>query len=443
MTPGARLQAAIDITGNIDRRRNFVPADAVVHQYFKTRRYIGSKDRRSISETVYTALRHRSRIDWWLARVGLEPEARSRIIATLLVAEQMDPQKVEGLFGGDRFSPAELTKPEYKALKALAGRTADHPEMPEHIRLECPDWAEAPLRRVFGDRFAREMDAINQPAPVDLRINPMKITRAEGLELLKGLGVEAQETRLSPWGLRLSGRHALADSTPFKQGLLEVQDEGSQLVAALAGAKPGMQIVDFCAGAGGKALVMAAEMKGKGRVVACDVNQQRLDRAGERAVRADLHNIERRLLETERDPWVKRHKLKFDRVLVDAPCSGTGTWRRNPDARWGRGGPDLEELTTIQNNVLASACRLVRPGGRLLYATCSVLAEEDEDCIERFLAAQPDFRALDVREVWAEVLGTPCPVEGPYLRLSPGSHDTDGFFCAVLERAPAEEAPAA
>jgi 16S rRNA (cytosine967-C5)-methyltransferase len=441
MTPGARLQAAIDILQNVERRRNFVPADAVVHQYLRTRRYIGSRDRRAITERVYAVLRARARLDWWITHHGADviPDGRTRAIAGLSVLDGLDVRSVKDLFGGDRFHPVALSAPELAMVHALTGKTLEHVDMPESVLLECPDWAEPALRALFGDHFAVEMAAINCPAPLDLRINPLKINRDGAIGLLAELGVEAEVCRWAPYGLRVAERRALADSAPFQQGILEVQDEGSQLIASLVGARPGMQVVDFCAGAGGKSLAMGVEMDGKGRLIACDVNASRLDRTGERARRAGLHNIERRVLEGERDPWVKRHKRKFDRVLVDAPCSGSGTWRRNPDARWGRGGPDLVDLTELQDKVLSSAARLVRAEGRLIYATCSLLPQENEQRIAAFLAAESDFRVVDIRDAWAQTLGlggVECPLEGPYMRLSPARHGTDGFFCAVLERLP-------
>lgn len=445
MTPGARLQAAIDILQNIERRRSSVPADTVVHQYLRTRRYIGSKDRRAVTERVYAVLRARAKLDWWVGKVGqgLPIDGRTRALAALLLLDGMEADMVPGLFGNDRFDPSPLNMGEAAMIKRLRGRSLLHPDMPEAVRLECPEWAEVALRAQFGARFAVEMEALNRPAPMDLRINPLKIDRLAAIRLLADLGADAVPTRWSPWGLRVNERRSLTDSAPFQQGVLEVQDEGSQLISRLVGAQPGMQIVDFCAGAGGKSLAMAAEMDGKGRLVACDVNATRLERAGERARRAGLHNIERRVLEGERDPWVKRHKHKFDRVLVDAPCSGSGTWRRNPDARWGRGGPDLLELMAIQDKVLASAARLVRPGGRLLYATCSLLAEENEQRIAQFLSSAADFQVAPVQQVWAQTVGGDCPLDGPYMRLSPARHGTDGFFCAVLERSAAEAPPEA
>jgi 16S rRNA (cytosine967-C5)-methyltransferase len=220
-----------------------------------------------------------------------------------------------------------------------------------------------------------------------------------------------------------------------------VQDEGSQLAALLADARPGMRVVDFCAGAGGKTLALAAGMKNRGRLVACDVSARRLERAGRRLRRAGIGNVERRLLSNERDKWVKRHALGFERVLVDAPCLGIGTWRRNPDAKWRAGPADLAELRERQRQILRSAARLVRPGGRLVYATCSLLREENEAQAEDFLAAEADFAPLPAARAWAEAIGGPSPASGDYLFLTPARHDTDGFFVALFERRPNASEP--
>jgi len=289
--------------------------------------------------------------------------------------------------------------------------------------------------------------ALNDEATTDLRVNLLLGTQEDAIAAMKRDGIFSKPALYSPIGLRLGGRPALGGTEALKSGLIEIQDEGSQLLALLVGAQPGMQVVDFCAGAGGKTLAMAALMQNKGRIVACDVNAKRLERLTVRQRRAQAHNIERRPLASERDPWVKRHKGKFDRVLVDAPCTGTGTWRRNPDAKWGRGGIDLTELTALQSSILDSASRLVKPGGRLVYATCSLLAAENEDRIAAFLADHADFRQLSIFDIWLETVGTEAPPEGSivegYLRLTPGLHGTDGFTAAVLERAPAAEETAA
>lgn len=437
MTPPARLQAAIDLLMEIEATPR--PADAVISAFFRARRFIGSKDRSSIAERVYGVLRRRARIEWWLARVGHPSDARALVIVDEILAGRRDADSVAGLFSGGRFAPEPFSDAERRLARALRSHTLDHPEMPDGVRLECPDWAEPGLREALGDRFEAEMTALLTAAPLDLRVNPIKSDREGALAALADAGITARPTRWSPVGIRVDGRPALGSQPAFRQGLVEIQDEGSQLVALVADARPGAQVVDFCAGAGGKTLAMAAAMKNKGRVIACDVLDRRLQRAAERFRRAGLHNIETRPLSGERDPWVKRHKGRFDRVLVDAPCTGTGTWRRNPDQRWRSLGPGLEALVRIQAEILDSAARLVRPGGRLIYATCSMLPAENEKQVERFLAGHPEFRLVPLSELWDQVAAGPAPCGGPYLRLSPGRHDTDGFFAAVLERAVPKE----
>jgi len=234
--------------------------------------------------------------------------------------------------------------------------------------------------------------------------------------------------------LRLAGRVPLSGLAAFKEGLVEVQDEGSQIAALLADARPGMRVVDFCAGAGGKTLALAASMANRGKLVACDVSVRRLERAARRLRRAGVSNAERRALTGERDKWVKHHAGGFDRVFVDVPCLGTGTWRRNPDAKWRTTPQDLAELVLRQQQILASAARLVRPSGRLVYATCSLLREEDEAQAEAFLATTPEFSVVPVARVWQETIGGTSPGGERYLRLTPTQHVTDGFFVAIFER---------
>ena len=431
MTPGARLAAAIDVLEEYERAP--APADAIVASYLRTRRYIGAKDRAAIQALIFGHFRQWARIGWLIERAGMVPTPRLRVIAGQALAAQRALVGPGGLFTGNGHDPAPLDRAEEKLFHTLAGKPLDDPDMPEAVRLECPDWAEAGLREALGERFAEEMAALIEPAPLDFRANAVKATRAQAIAALAADGVEVEATPWSPWGMRRQGRIALGALPSFRDGLFEVQDEGSQLIAVVAEARPGMQVVDFCAGAGGKTLALAATMQNKGRVVACDISADRLERAGERLRRAGIHNVERRPLKTERDPWVKRHKGKFDRVVVDAPCSGTGTWRRNPDARWRPAGPGLESLIALQASILESAARLVRPGGRLVYATCSFMRAENEDRIEAFLAGHPDFTVVPVADLQPGLGET-------FMRLTPARHGTDGFFAAVMERKSPEAA---
>ncbi|HXC91667.1 MAG TPA: RsmB/NOP family class I SAM-dependent RNA methyltransferase, partial [Stellaceae bacterium] len=283
----------------------------------------------------------------------------------------------------------------------------------------------------------REMAALNAAAPVDLRVNLLKADRETVRRVLAAEGVAAEPTPWSPLGLRLAARAPLSGLKAFKDGLFDVQDEGSQLAALLAGARPGMRVVDFCAGAGGKTLALAAGMANRGKLVACDVSARRLERAGLRLRRAGVGNVERRVLSSENDKWVKRHAGGFDLVFVDVPCLGTGTWRRNPDAKWRSQPEDLAELILLQQQILRSAARLVRAGGRLVYATCSLLREEDAAQAEAFLAGSPDFALLPAARAWAETIGRTSPSGEDYLFLTPARHGTDGFFVAIFERKPA------
>jgi 16S rRNA (cytosine967-C5)-methyltransferase len=430
VTPAARLQATLDLLDQIDRLAR--PADAVIAGWFRTRRDIGDKDRGQILELVYSLLRHHARLGWWLTRHGREDLPRNRLLAWLALSGST-PEQVRKLFSGGPGAPAAVPDSELALLGKLRGSTIEHPDMPEEVKFECPAWAIAPLRRRFGDEFGREMAALLTVPPLDLRINPVKSTRAVMLAALRKLGVKAEASAMAPYGIRLKERLSLASLPMLKTGEVEIQDEGSQLVAMLVEARPGERVVDFCAGAGGKTLAIAAQMNNRGHVVACDVNESRLKRSAERFRRAGFHNIETRLLASETDRWVKRHKLGFDRVLVDAPCSGTGTWRRNPDARWRtlEEGQGLDNLVPLQARILASAARLVKPGGRLVYATCSMLGEENEEQVAAFLAAHSAFRVVPLREAAPQLGNSAHP---DYLSLTPARHATDGFFAAVLER---------
>ena len=429
MTPSARLLAAIELLEEIasaDRK----PADAVANNFFRERRFIGSGDRRAVSDRVWGVLRARRRLGWWLAKAGAYPSARLLVGASLLL-EGWTMEGVLAGFSGGQFAPAPPGAEERAVLRPLEGRTLDHPSMGEAVRLEVPDWILPHLQARFGTALAEEMAAMGEPAPLDLRVNILKSDVAAAQAALLAEGIEAATTPYSPWGLRVAHRRAVTSGAAFQTGAVEIQDEGSQLVAHLVGATPGMRVADWCAGAGGKTLAIAALMENRGHVVACDVSEARLEGAVKRLRRAGVHNVERHLT-VDGDKWVKRRAQSFDRVLVDAPCTGTGTWRRNPDGRLRLGETDLAELLPKQARILDTAERLVRPGGRLVYATCSLLEDENERQIEGFLTRHPDYRVVPVSEVWALAAAVPCA--DPYLVLTPLLHGTDGFFGAVLER---------
>ncbi len=435
MISAALLQATLDLLCEVESTAR--PADAVTSGWFRARRYFDDSDRGAVLELLYALLRHRARLGWWLNRQGAGDTPRNRLLAWLVLAEGQTPDQIKRLCDGAKFAPAALTAPEQALVVALRGGAMEHPDMPDAVRLECPSWAVGPLRQRFGADFVTEMAATLIPPPLDLRVNPIKATRAAVLRGLKTMGLAAEATTLAPHGIRVIERLSLARLPGLKTGEIEIQDEGSQLVALLMGARPGDRVVDFCAGAGGKTLALAAQMQNKGHVIACDVNEARLKRCAERMRRAGLHNVETRVLASETDRWVKRHKGGFDRVLVDAPCSGTGTWRRNPDARWRAPELGLDNLVALQARILASAARLVKPGGRLVYATCSVLSEENEAQVAAFLAAHPAFHVVPLPEAAPDLTGL-APAE--HLSLTPARHGTDGFFASVLRR---EALPAA
>ncbi|MGH7040667.1 MAG: RsmB/NOP family class I SAM-dependent RNA methyltransferase, partial [Acetobacteraceae bacterium] len=367
----------------------------------------------------------------WLTRTGAAPTPRLRAAASALLRPGSSLTVLARAFSGGQFAAAPLDPAELAALAPLAGHTLDHPAMPEAVKWELPDWLAGRLATRFGPALAGEATALLAPAPLDLRANLLKTTRDEARAALEAEGIAASPTPFSPWGLRIAGRRNVTAGAAFRAGLVEIQDEGSQLVALLADARPGQSVADVCAGAGGKTLALAMTMENRGRLVACDVSVPRLDGAIRRLRRAGVHNAERHLL-VPGDKWAKRRAGAFHRVLVDAPCTGTGTWRRNPDARTRLREQDLDELVVRQAAILDQAAPLVRNGGKLIYATCSLLAEENEAQVSHFLARHPEFAQVPLARAWP--LPAPPPGTGQALVLTPARHGTDGFFAAVLER---------
>ncbi len=429
MTPGARVAATIELLDEIVGRSNR-PADGVANAFFRARRFIGGGDRRAVSERVWGILRRWGQLYWWLDRTRHpDRSARAIVEADLMLQDGAPLADLEAMFDGGRYRPAPLDDAERRALRQMEGHSLPHPEQPDWVRLNVQEWVAPHLREAYGEAWGREIAALETPPPVDLRVNRLKATVEEARAALHREGIDTEPMRYARDGLRLKRRLSIVTSQAFQDGLVEIQDEGSQLVAALVDAQPGMQVADYCAGAGGKTLAIAAGMSNKGRVVAMDVLDSRLDRSAQRLRRAGAHNVERRSI-ADNARWLKRQKASFDRVLVDAPCTGTGTWRRNPDGRWTLQPQDLEELVPKQADILDAASRLVKPGGGLIYATCSVLPAEDERQIEAFVARHPEFSVVPVVDV-----GLPAETaSGPYLRLSPLKHGTDGFFAAALVR---------
>jgi 16S rRNA (cytosine967-C5)-methyltransferase len=409
-----------------------VPMDLTVGDYMRSRRYIGSKDRADIVERLYRIVRHKSRLTWMLERSGASATPRTLLIACFVLVEGTDD--LPRLFDGSKYGPAVLDEAEISLIEKLKNGDLNTPDMPDTVRCECPLQYESSLRAYFGKDFEPELAAMTSGAPLDVRVNLLKSARDQVQESLAKDGVKTDMLRWSPWGLRVQGKVYLSETKAFRAGLVDIQDEGSQLIALACNAHPGMQVLDYCAGAGGKTLALAGAMQKKGRIVAMDLEESRLAKARDRFRRAQVSDIiEPRPLSDERHrKWLRRQKQTFDIALLDVPCSGTGTWRRNPDTRWRTYGPSLDELVKTQSEILDRVAPVVKPGGRLVYATCSLLPEENENQVEAFLARNPDFKLLPLADAWGEGLEVPCT--GDYMRLTPLRHNTDGFFAAVLQR---------
>lgn len=436
MKPAAHIQSAIEIMEHVqsiwqaDKR---APVDGLLADYFRARRYIGSKDRGAISSLVYFVLRFGGSLQWHVEACDRSVTPRRVVMVALLF--KPEPLTVEGIiesFDGAKYSPAIATDQERTMLERCAGHEFIPPEMPDDARLNYPQWMEGRLKDAFGDDLPAAMEALNQQAPIDLRVNTLKCNTAGDLILaLDRDGYFGLPTPHSPIGVRLKKRLAAFNTQAFKDGKFEMQDEGSQIAALLVAARPGQKVIDFCAGAGGKTLAIAATMQNKGRLLAWDVSANRLAQMGKRLARAGVSNVQTHVLTGESDHYLKRHLASADWVLVDAPCSGSGTWRRNPDLKWRFTLEDLQEVKALQGRILQNAARLVKPGGRLVYVTCSLFADENFWQVKQFLGNNPTFRVEAPDKLWNKHLIARDGV-GASLVLSPHIDGTDGFFAAVL-----------
>lgn len=437
MTPGARAQGAIDVIDMILSAwmsETRIPSDKLLQNYFASHRYIGSKDRGQISAYVYWVLRHKASLDWWINQFDQRVHGRSYIFATLVLKDKHPSTSFISLCSDSKYSPPPATKDEEIFIDGLQDKSIYHPSMSPEESLNYPTWLDEKLRRAFGTKFDDAMRAMNEQAPTDIRVNTIKATRENVLKAMHELEYDAAPTPTSPIGIRLSKRFPVFVTDAFKKGWFEVQDEGSQIVAQLVQAEPGHRVIDFCAGAGGKTLAIAASMQNKGRILAWDKSKKRLSQIAPRLRRAGVDNVEVHEITSETDQYIKRHKNSADRVLVDVPCSGTGTWRRNPDLKWRFNDQDLKEVRQQQEAILKSAARLVKQGGRLIYATCSVLKEENEDQIDQFLNEFPNFRVVCARKIWDKDNSYNQDDVVSYLSLTPHEDGVDGFFAAVLEK---------
>lgn len=395
------------------------PADNVLSGFFRMNRNIGARDRSFVAEAVYGVLRNYRQVK---SLAGQDARARKLVLTWLVRQEGYSVRQLEPLLSrGEEEWMGKMKAKSYKP-SSIGDRT------------NLPDWLATRLVAQFGEEKALALaGALNRPAPLDIRVNPMTTDRDKVLARFEQEGVAAAAGQYSPLCIRFEGRLALQRHPLFEEGGIEVQDEGSQLLGFLVAPKRGEMVTDFCAGAGGKTLLLGALMRSTGRLYAFDVSEKRLAKAKPRLARAGLSNVHLTVIAHENDIKVKRLAGKMDRVLVDAPCSGTGTLRRNPDLKWRQTEAGVAELTAKQASILASASRLVKVGGRLVYATCSLLEEENDRIVDAFLEAHPAFRQVPVAEVLAQ-----SKIEmanaGERLHLNPLEHGTDGFFAAVLER---------
>jgi 16S rRNA (cytosine967-C5)-methyltransferase len=438
MTPAARIAAVIEILDALYDEAAAGPyAAQALRSAMQRRRYAGSGDRNAMSDLFWKIQRGLGRLCWHLETLETTITGRHLVLAALVLMDGRR-QDLDSIFTtAVPHAPAPLSAAETAFADGLAARHFADAAMPVHIALEWPEWLLDDTKAALGENLEPTLAALTTAAPTDIRINPIKISDRRGLrDRLAGRGIKGHPTALSPLGVRLEKRVKLDDLQDWKKGLFEIQDEGSQLASLLCDARPGMQVADICAGAGGKALVMAAMMQNKGRVLALDTQAERLERSGERLRRAGIHNVERKVIA---EKWSSRSwRGKFDRVVVDAPCSGSGTWRRQVDARWHLSQDRLSHYQATQAILLEKARAMVAPGGRIIYITCSILASEGAQQIDQFLATAPDIELADMADIWADTVGTAgggaCPPH-PHgmLQLLPGRDGTDGFFIAVLQ----------
>ncbi len=411
MTPAARVQAAIEILESL--LTSALPADRALRQYFRNRRYAGSKDRAAVAAHVFAVYRRRAHYAFRMRR----EDPRALMIASLLA----DGEDVQALFSGPPHGPAPLSESEVQALEIPP---SDPP--PLWVQAEFPAFLEEELRQRFGNNLLSEMTAMQQRAPIDLRVNTLKADRAKVAEALIAQGFAAEAVPYAVTGLRIPpGASGLERTTLFGDGAFEFQDESAQIACALTDVRPGMQVCDLAAGAGGKSLALAALMKNQGQIIASDIAASRLAQLEPRAVRAGV-----RIIRTEANP-----AGRFDRVLVDAPCSGSGTWRRQPDQKWRLTPERLAMFQRLQDELLDRGASLLAPGGRLVYATCSVLRCENEERIAAFRARNPHLSVIPAASVWNQLPDHP-PLTGigEFFQASPYMTQTDGFFTAILTR---------
>lgn len=427
MRLGGRLAAAIEILDDMVRRHR--PAAEALRDWGLSHRFAGAGDRGAIGNIVYGALRRRRSAAWLFD----EESPRAQAFGALMLENGLAPQALNAALDDDRFAPPVLSAAEIGTVGERAKQGA-----PDGVRADCPEWCEAHLARAFAGDWIEEGAALARRPPLDLRVNRLKADRRKIVDAFHGAGALA--STLAPDGVRIppiagEGRHPHVQAEPaFRKGWFEVQDEGSQVVTLLADARAGTQVLDFCAGAGGKTLAMSAMMENRGQIHAHDADRQRLAPIFDRLKRAGCRNVQVVAEAAALAPL----EGQMDLVLVDAPCTGSGTWRRRPDAKWRLTSRQLEARVAEQAAILDEASRYVKPGGRLAYVTCSVFAEENSAQVTTFLDRMPAFRTVDHAALWRAHFPDAAEAarvdSGPGITLTPARTGTDGFFFAVLER---------
>lgn len=423
MTPNLLRQAAMLLTNLLDFNS---PADAKLGEFFRNHRELGTKERAFVAESVYGVLRRLRYLSTVAANDADDPDdARKLILAWLLRVQGKSLRELDDI----------LTEQQKEWAVAIKAKSTEN--LPLAVQADVRDWFWEKLVAQYGESEALIIcRSMFEQASLDLRVNTIKANREDVLAKMQAENTVKDNviapTPYSPIGIRMGAKLNISRHILFTEGKIEVQDEGSQLLTYLVSPKRGMMIADFCAGAGGKTLAIGALMKNTGRLYAFDVSEKRLNNLGQRLKRSGLSNLHAQVISSEQDPKLKRLNGKFDRVLVDAPCSGLGTLRRNPDLKWRQTEQDVLELTQKQTAILARASKLTKAGGRLIYATCSLLQDENEAIVEAFMQANPDFTLVPANEILAHhhiALDT-----GEYLKLLPHLHGTDGFFAAVFEK---------
>ncbi len=440
MRPSARLASAIELIELIEAEiaKTGAPMDRVIQNYFRARRYAGSKDRRAVSNMVYSVYRKRELLLWSLDQVECASINARSLFTAWLVGEG---EAFDGFGEDSQFAPAALSDEENRQIEAL--KRLDVSAAPQIVTANVPAYSEKYFIDRFGDSLADEANALNAKAPFTIRVNPHKTDSAKMLSSIKKISEQFENTKLSPFGFSTSDTLNISQQALYKSGDIEIQDEAAQIASILVEAKPKQTIVDLCAGAGGKSLMLGAFMENKGQVHAFDVSKRRLDELKRRSQRAGLHNIQVKNITLEpvdRTEQLKELSEKADRVVLDVPCSGSGTWRRSPDLRWRFDEDAHDQINESQKSLIEEGATLLRVGGRLVYMTCSIYASENEAIVDDFLKKHGDnWRSLDFKDIWtssaltAEVPKT-LSHNPKYLQLSPHTHATDGFFIAVLER---------